>query len=168
MPPLGVTGVTGSFRLTTHWLQLRWRIEGAQQLAVPAIVSKARADGLWQTTCFEVFLKPQGTDAYHEWNLSPSRRWNAYAFEAYRAGVRALDVSRAPDCVWHGGSKFAIFDAAIARRSLPAGPCALGLSAVIEETGGTKSYWALAHPTGKPDFHHPACFAASLAAPRNP
>ena len=168
MPPLGVTGVMGSFRLTAHWLHLRWRIEGAQQLAVPAIVSKARADGLWQTTCFEVFLKPQGMDAYHEWNLSPSRRWNAYAFEAYRAGVSALEVSRAPDCVWHGGSKFAIFDAAVARRSLPAGPCALSLSAVIEETGDTKSYWALAHPSGKPDFHHPACFVASLAAPRNP
>src|SRR3546814_3736372 len=31
----------------------------------------------------------------------------------------------------------------------------LALSAVIEELDGTKSYWALAHPPGKPDFHHP-------------
>src|SRR3546814_10579152 len=35
----------------------------------------------------------------------------------------------------------------------------LALSAVIEETDGTKSYWALRHPPGKPDFHHPDCFA---------
>ena len=41
---------------------------------------------------------------------------------------------------------------------------ALGLSAVLEEKDGTKSYWALAHPSGdKPDFHHPACFAARLS-----
>ena len=44
----------------------------------------------------------------------------------------------------------------------------VGLSVVIEELGGTKSYWALAHPPGKPDFHHPACFAATLPAPDVP
>jgi hypothetical protein len=32
-------------------------------------------------------------------------------------------------------------------------PWRVGLSAVIEETGGRKSYFALAHPSGKPDFH---------------
>ena len=35
----------------------------------------------------------------------------------------------------------------------------LGLSAVIEETGGQKSFWALAHGPGKADFHHADCFA---------
>ena len=41
----------------------------------------------------------------------------------------------------------------------------MGLSAIIEETDGTKSYWALAHPPGEePDFHDPACFALELAA----
>ena len=39
----------------------------------------------------------------------------------------------------------------------------LGLSAVLEEKDGTKSYWALAHPNPeKPDFHDPGCFAAHL------
>jgi hypothetical protein len=36
---------------------------------------------------------------------------------------------------------------------------------VIEESDGTKSYWALAHPAGPPDFHDPTCFALDLAAP---
>jgi hypothetical protein len=44
----------------------------------------------------------------------------------------------------------------------------LGLSAVIEETSGRKSYWALAHPKGKPDFHHADCFTLELAAPSRP
>lgn len=38
----------------------------------------------------------------------------------------------------------------------------IGLSAVIEEIDGTKSYWALAHPDGPPDFHDPTCFIARL------
>jgi hypothetical protein len=38
----------------------------------------------------------------------------------------------------------------------------MGLSAVIEEVDGTRSYWALAHPPGDPDFHHPACFGIEL------
>ncbi len=43
-------------------------------------------------------------------------------------------------------------------------PLHLALSAVIEEKEGTKSYWALKHPPGKPDFHHPDCFALTLPA----
>ena len=40
----------------------------------------------------------------------------------------------------------------------------LGLSAVIEEMSGRKSYWALAHPPGKADFHHSDCFGRELPA----
>ncbi len=43
--------------------------------------------------------------------------------------------------------------------------CTLGLSAVIQEVDGTKSYWALAHAPGPPDFHNPDCFIATLPAP---
>ena len=41
---------------------------------------------------------------------------------------------------------------------------AIGLSAILEEEDGTKSYWALAHPPDKPDFHHAGLLrrAASL------
>jgi hypothetical protein len=42
------------------------------------------------------------------------------------------------------------------------GPSQLALSAVIEELSGRKSYWALAHPPGKADFHHPDSFAHRL------
>jgi hypothetical protein len=47
--------------------------------------------------------------------------------------------------------------------SLPADATwALNLTAVIEETNGHKSYWALSHAPGKPDFHHADCFALEL------
>ena len=42
-------------------------------------------------------------------------------------------------------------------------PGRIALSAVIEEGNGALSYWALRHPAGKPDFHHPDAFAMELA-----
>jgi len=44
-------------------------------------------------------------------------------------------------------------------------PLRLALAAVIEEESGALSYWALQHPAGKPDFHHPDAFALTLGAP---
>jgi hypothetical protein len=46
-------------------------------------------------------------------------------------------------------------------------PLALGISAVIEASDGTRSYWALAHPSDKPDFHHPGAFALAIDAVRD-
>ena len=147
------------------WLRLRWRIEGGQALVVPPFAGKGRADELWRTTCFELFLKPEGGEGYCEINLSPSERWNAYDFAAYRDGMEERSFPREPDCTMRLGSAMAIFDATVPRAGLPFGECDVGLSAVLEEEGGTKSYWALAHPERGPDFHHDACFVARLAAP---
>lgn len=150
-----------------QWLRVRWRIEGSQQLVVPAFAGKGRADELWKTTCFELFLKPAGGEAYSEFNLSPSERWNAYDFDGYRAGMRERPFPHEPECTMRQGSSFAIFDAALPVGGLPAADCTMGLCAVIEEHGGATSYWALAHPDGEPDFHAPACFAAVLPAPES-
>jgi hypothetical protein len=49
-----------------------------------------------------------------------------------------------------------------ARIELPHGAKRLGLSAVIEAVDGAMSYWALAHPSAKPDFHHPDSFVLDL------
>jgi hypothetical protein len=44
----------------------------------------------------------------------------------------------------------------------------LGLSAVIEDDNGSLSYWALKHPSGKPDFHHPDAFALEIDVVNDP
>lgn len=165
-PPLAVTGIESRVTgIDRTWLRLRWRIEGAGKLVVPPFAGKGRADELWKTTCFEAFLKPVGGEAYVELNLSPSERWAAYDFTSYREGMVERAFPREPACTMRVGSSFAIFDAAVPIDGLPPLPCDLGLCAVIEEEGGVLSYWALAHPEGKPDFHHPACFAARLEPP---
>ncbi|MBE5072808.1 DOMON-like domain-containing protein [Erythrobacteraceae bacterium E2-1 Yellow Sea] len=163
-PPLQVNAVEARVGLDDpNWLRLRWRVEGAGQLVLPRIGSKKRADGLWQTTCFELFLQPEGEEGYSEWNFSPSRSWNAYEFHGYRSGMRESEVGRAPDGQIHAGYQYTLFDVAIPRSALPDEPCAMALTAVLEEEGGVKSYWSIAHPPqDKPDFHDPACFATTL------
>lgn len=167
-PPAAVRSVEASvLSLGPHWLCLRWKVEGTKGLVIPPFAGKGRADGLWQSTCFELFMKAPGADGYCELNFSPSERWAAYDFTGYRAGMSNRDLPRQPDCTIRKGGNLVIFDAAIPLAGLPplspSQPWACGISAVLEEEGGTKSYWALAHPDGKPDFHDPACFALSLA-----
>ena len=58
-------------------------------LVLPAKSEPGRADDLWQTTCFELFLRGEGA-AYREYNFSPSGEWAAYAFDSYREGRREI------------------------------------------------------------------------------
>lgn len=122
----------------------------------PAPEAGGRTDALWRTTCFEAFVTtPEG---YVEFNLSPSGRWASYAFDGYREGMRpaAETVQVAP--LSRTGTRAVLAGTA----ELPAGARRLALSAVIEATDGTRAYWALAHPSDKPDFHHPDSFVLDL------
>jgi hypothetical protein len=166
-PPQNVETVTARIiGSDANWLRLRWRIEGAQELVVPPFAGRGRADALWQSTCFELFLMPDSGPAYCEFNLSPSERWAAYDFAAYRDRTADRPLERAPQGTMRVGTAFAIFDAAIPLSALPQTESRMNIAAVIEEQGGVKSYWALTHPREKPDFHDPACFLATLPAPR--
>ena len=151
--------------LTEHWLSIRWRVEDAAEVLVPVFAGKGRADGLWQQTCFELFLRVPGEPGYVELNLSPSEQWAAYDFASYRSGMEERPVPRDPVCTLRRGQNMLIFDAAVPLAGLPPLPWQFGIAAVIEEEGGVKSYWALRHGEGAPDFHAPACFAAALGAP---
>jgi hypothetical protein len=138
-------------------------VDGCDRLGIPAFAGKGRADDRWQTTCFELFLGANADLAYSEFNFSPSERWAAYSFNDYRAGMTELAVAVPPVITHVSGER--LFVMTVKMEAPPTGVDSIGLSAVIEESDGTKSYWALAHPPGKPDFHHPTCFTATLPPP---
>ena len=165
--PLSIRAIEARINDTDPcWLQLRWRVDGSKDLLRALPAGHRRRDDLWRTTCFELFLQAVGATGYTEFNFSPSQAWNAYDFDGIRQGMRERAVNRSPVLTMRPGTSFAIFDAAIPRSMLFDAPCSVGLTAVMEETGGHKTYWALAHrESDAPDFHQPACFAASLAAP---
>ena len=145
---------------------LRYQVNGVDALAVPAFSGKGRGDRLWETTCCELFLKDAGGNGYIELNFSPSGRWAAYRFADYREAMVDPEVPLVD--VGAAGGQFVYVLTATLDAAILADASAAGLSAVIEETDGTKSYWALAHPAGNPDFHHPAYFVLPLPAPGHP
>lgn len=153
-------------RAVPGMLILHYRVTGTiRDLKLPPLSAPVRTDNLWQHSCFEAFVGAAGDAAYHEFNLAPSRRWAAYAFDGYRAGMRPAEMP-APDIAVRGEDETWELRASLDLAELSAladdAPWRLGLSAVIEEASGHKSYWALAHPPGKPDFHHQDCFALQL------
>jgi len=131
------------------------------QIRIPAPQLPAAVDGLWEHTCFEVFVAVEGKTSYHEFNFSPSGQWAAYAFSDYRVRS-AWTVNQTPIVSFVQDSGHLLLEAVIAADDLPqniAGkPLQLGLSAVIEANDGSCSYWALHHPEARPDFHHRAGF----------
>jgi hypothetical protein len=139
---------------------------GARSLYLPPRTWPGRADELWRRTCFEAFVRGARAKSYLEFNFSPSSQWASYRFSDYRTGMRAARELPAPRMEIHETDES--FEMRVSleldRSRLPAAEAwRLGLAAVIEEANGRRSYWALAHPAGKPDFHHSEAFALRLS-----
>jgi hypothetical protein len=149
-----------------------YELEGElDRLNIPEPRASRRADQLWKHTCFELFVKSREESAYHELNFSPSTEWAAYSFARYREPVpltdARLNVSIAVRRSARALELDASVDIAVLSPRYRCEPLMVAVSAVIEARDGTLSYWALAHPAGKPDFHHPDAFILELDEVRN-
>lgn len=135
-------------------------------LRLPAPAARTRADGLWQHTCFEAFVRRKPSPRYYEFNFAPSTQWAAYRFRGYREGMVAFEDMPPPAIESRPNADSYALQAQLKLDALPSLPADatwhLSLTAVIEETNGNKSYWALAHPAPKPDFHHADSFVLEL------
>ena len=139
-------------------VRLRYVVTGEiGRVAIPVAASPERTDALWKHTCFEAFAT-RGA-GYREFNFSPSTQWAAYDFDGYRAGMRDADVL-APRI--EGRHDQLHYELHVAFDLPGDGKCRVALTAVIEETNGVKSYWALKHAPGNPDFHRADGFAVEL------
>lgn len=158
-------------RPSARRLALRFLVSGdVGVLRLPPPAPPGPADGLWQHSCFEAFVRAPGEAGYYELNFSPSGQWAAYRFSDYRQGMASVD--EVPQIETRLDSRLYALAASIdleRELGLLVGlPWQLGLAAVIETRDGAKSYWAAAHPKGTPDFHHRDCFALELPPPARP
>ncbi len=145
-----------SLRAHREGLGLRFQVRGAlSRLRVPPPTPPEAADGLWQHTCFEAFVSATTADAYREFNWSPSGQWAQYDFSRERVRHPTPGQSPAlPSRLEQFPDRLRL-QAHIPTSALPPdGELLLGLSAVIELDDGSLTYWALVHPTARPDFHH--------------
>ena len=146
---------------------LRYHASGdVTGIKLPAVAEKPqRTDNLWETTCFELFLRKPDEPEYCELNFSPSGNWAAYSFHCYREKMELLALSQSPEIFMDFSDSHVALEVTLGlpdiwtRNELDA-----GLSAVVEMQSGEKSLWALAHPAAKPDFHHQDGFALKMEA----
>ena len=153
-------------RSDDHDLTLQYEASGdTNGLLIPVARAAARAHGLWHHTCFEAFLAGEGHAGYLELNFSPSGEWAIYRFRDYRDGMLAIEPESPPRIVVERSRERLAVSVDISLRSIEVPdeqPLRVGLAAVIESRSGTLSYWALRHPAGEPNFHHPDSFALTL------
>ena len=170
-PTRAVIGIEMSVGLTQAGeIALSYILRGElDRLLIPTPRTPCRRDGLWRHTCFELFIAAENSSAYLEFNFSPSGEWAAYAFRAYRDGGPIESDDLDPKIVVRREADTLELSAVIRLDRLSAIPSdatiPLGVSAVVEELDGSVSYWALKHPPGKPDFHHPDNFILEIKPP---
>lgn len=157
----GGVSIEGDIERTGQALVLSFLLQGnLDDIVLPAAAKRTRRDNLWQATCLEMFWAEEGAKNYWELNLAPSGAWNVYAFTDYRTGMQREErvaepltrISRTPDT-------FALtVELGIGSLHAEHASLRIGISAVLEHRDSRLSYWALAHPAEKPDFHAPQCF----------
>jgi hypothetical protein len=175
-----------TLRAAAHWrapdtLALRYELAGKLAgLCLPEVAAQpGRRDGLWQNSCFELFMRSGHQHDYLEANFSPSGHWAAWVFRDYRANPVAVETTAPRVTIARRDAAALVleaelaFDAGLLARLAPgerdASQCAwqLGLTAVLESQEGALSYWALAHPRPRPDFHDAAGHVYALPTRRD-
>lgn len=149
--------VKGKLSISSQSIEIEFFIKDQDlRILKPEASEKAtilRADELWKTTCFELFMSPVGQTEYYEINISPTGAWNAYYFEGYRSpqAPTATNKVELQELQWTGESLKASLRFQSEGLANLAWDCSL--TAVIETTGHQKFYLAASHAGEKPDFH---------------
>lgn len=150
-----ISAVTADIRASSQGCEAEFRLDGAiGSIVLPAPGPSVRTDDLWKATCFEIFWQPIGGTYYREFNLSPSGRWAAYDFDAFREGMRDAPVPAISVACSHNDTEL-VLKASIAAE-LPV-PAQVALNAIVEHQDGELQFWALAFAPGKAEFHSEDC-----------
>ncbi|MGZ3651575.1 MAG: DOMON-like domain-containing protein [Bdellovibrionota bacterium] len=149
--------VAGSIHFAQGRLHLRYELLDPRQEVVGGLEpgtyegsAVSRADGLWQSTCFEAFWGIEKSAAYWELNLAPSgRSWNLYRFEGYRVPQppQPSEDFALEKITIRGGQLDCILVPNISLTRIDASLCA------VVKTATATEYLASAHAGAKPDFH---------------
>lgn len=150
-------------RTPDRGLRLRYRVDGPRgRLVTPApTATRSFREGLWEHSCFELFLGLPGGEMYWEWNFSPSGEWALFEFDGPRRRSSPQPLAAAPALVLSTDGPGLELEAGLDLSFSPTlswalqtgAPLEASITAVLEHVSGARSYWATAHAGGKPDFH---------------
>lgn len=161
-----VDAVNVDFGASAELLVVRYSIVGdLDRLRIPAWGDTLDPERLWEHTCCELFVATEGADDYVEWNFSPTGQITRFAFVGYRERTESSPSPRGATASSSRLGRALELEAAVPwpRRGIARGAASrISPTIVIEDTNGVHSYWALHHPSERPDFHHRGGFALAL------
>lgn len=130
----------------------------------PPAAAASRRKGLWEETCFELFLAHKGLPGYWEFNMSPSGQWNVFRFSGYRKEMQEeFSFASLPFTVAREPGRLSIrMEVQLDRLFDPSHTLEAAVSMVVKDNQGQISYWALTHPGPRPDFHGRESFLIDL------
>lgn len=163
---LPAVAISGALERRGTFFAITFAISGQlQEVLLPLPTpNPARRWLLWEATCCEFFLAVPGAEDYWEVNLSPAGHWNVFHLAGYRRGIQEeVAISLPALTVRRYREKITVSLAVDLAAILPADkPWEVAISCVLQDAQGQLSYWALNHPAGQPDFHHPASFIITI------
>jgi len=161
--------ITGSIERHSNALSISYELSGhMEELKLPASADACvRKNGLWEETCFEFFLGVKDYERYWEFNLSPSGHWNVYRFKSYRLGMREEPAfTSLPFSVQLNSNSLLLYLGLELDNIIPPQQAQevlqVAVSAVVKTIYGKTTYWALAHPGPRADFHRRDGFIIEL------
>lgn len=131
-------------------LRARWTIKSqTEDLEWPELKELFFEEGLWESTCFEIFYFDISSTRYTEFNFSPEGKWWACRFESYRSRsktpLRTLEVQL---------SSWRLDKELVFQADLPLfEETKLGVACVLKDKAGDLRYFALQHTGLRADFH---------------
>lgn len=108
-----------------------------------------RADELWCSTCFEIFIGRQSSQEYIEVNVSPSGAWNSYRFSSYRTGMQQSEYPVLRAVTSEPG---AWLKAELQLSRALVADTLISPTVVLEDASGALLYYAV-NNADPPDFH---------------
>ena len=112
-------------------------------------------ENLWEHTCFELFIGTAGKPEYFELNVSPDGRWHCYSFDDERLNMRNSGMLRVSEVNLTNSLTEALLSVSLEHNLLASAmrPLKIGVAVILETKEQEHHYYALSHPTSKPDFH---------------
>jgi hypothetical protein len=137
-------------------LKLKYIIVGdILSLKIPKYGDAKFTHGLWNATCFELFLVKKEQNGYVEFNFSPSKEWAIYEFSDYRQ--KTGDIENITPFIEFFHDEYSaemIISFDISTLTMIDFEHLSGAFSVVLLTNENElSYWARKHLKDKADFH---------------
>jgi len=165
--------VNGKLLINHSQLNLSFAIQGeTNQILWPQITQKnKRKDELWTNTCFEIFIKPDNSDQYWEFNFCHEHYFNCYHFSNYRHKLQTellIDQVYSQFDSQNKNNVTLSFATELEKltNNYSLSSVRIGISCIMKTMNSDLSknenhYYALKHCANEPDFHNSDSYTIS-------